>query len=232
MTPRAVFFDFGGTLATVAAPLSPPWRVWAEVAHDRGLTIPDADLRAANEEADRQFGDRIYAYHGRTQEFWRLRDLWVLERLGVRSGTQEFFGALQAVFGDPRRVQPFPETVEVLRRTRALAGHLGVISNYTDGLRPILQYHGLDAFFDSVTYSQEVGAEKPDPRVFARALSRAGCAAAEAVHVGDSWEGDYLGARRAGLAAVWLNRDRQRPPSPCRQIRDLRGLLPLLPTIP
>jgi putative hydrolase of the HAD superfamily len=228
MPARAVFFDFGGTLGTMAPVIEEPWRAWSQVARELELAIADSQLQVVNEEADRLFEGRIYAYHGRTQEFWRIRDMWAIDRLGITSQKQEFFDALQAIFGDPTLVQLYPETLDVLAETRSLGYHMGVISNFTDGLLSILKHHGLDAFFDSVTYSQAVGAQKPDSRVFAEALAQTGCSPSEAVHVGDSWEGDYLGATRAGIRAIWLNRGGIPPPERCEMVRDLRGILPLL----
>jgi putative hydrolase of the HAD superfamily len=227
MPVRAVFFDFGGTLGTLAPSLNDPWRAWSQVAKELGLAINDSQIQVVNKEADRHFEGRIYSFHGRTQEFWHMRDMWAIDRLGITSQKQEFFDALQTIFGDYSLVQLYPETLEVLRKTRAMGYHMGVISNFTDGLVSILKHHDLDAFFDSVTYSQEVGTQKPDARMFARALNRAGCRAAEGVHVGDSWEDDYLGAKRAGLRAIWLNRNAIEAPEPCEMIHDL-GELPHL----
>jgi putative hydrolase of the HAD superfamily len=226
--PRAVFFDFGGTLGMLTPVLNDPWRAWSQVARQFQLDVSDSQIQEANEEADRKFGHLIYAYHGRTAEYWRLRDTWVIDRLGVVARGPEFFDALQAIFTDSSRVQLYPEALEVLQELRPAGFHLGVISNFTDGLLPILKYHELDPMFDSVTYSQEVGAEKPDPRVFFRALERAHCKPEEAMHVGDSWESDYLGAVGVGIDAVWLNRRQNPSPIPCQEIADLRGLLPLL----
>jgi putative hydrolase of the HAD superfamily len=231
MTRKTVFFDFGGTLGSLAPSIDEPWRAWAQVANRFGHGIAESRIRAVNEEADRRFEGQIYAYHGRTAEFWRMRDMWVIDRLGIASNRDDFFNALQTIFGDPSLVQLFPETREVLEHLRAQGYRLGIISNFTDGLIPILEYHRLGPFFESVTYSQAVGTQKPDPLVFTYALSQADCNASEAVHVGDSWEGDYLGARRAGLEAIWLNRERRTPPAPCREITDLRGLLPVLRAI-
>jgi HAD superfamily hydrolase (TIGR01549 family) len=228
MPARAVFFDFGGTLGTLAPPIDEPWKAWSRVARELELVIPDTRIQAVNKEADRRYEGQIYAYHGRTQDFWRMRDMWVIDRLGITSRKREFFDALQAIFGDPTLVQLYPETMEVLTETRSLGFHTGVISNFTDDLLSILKHHGLDALFDSVTYSQAVGVQKPDSRVFAQALKRAGCSPAEAVHVGDSWEGDYLGATRAGMRAIWLNRRGISPPEHCDMVRDLHGILPLL----
>jgi putative hydrolase of the HAD superfamily len=48
---------------------------------------------------------------------------------------------------------------------------------------------------------------KPDPALFEIACARAGVAPDRAVHVGDSWDADVVGAQRAGIRAVWLDRD-------------------------
>ena len=66
---------------------------------------------------------------------------------------------------------------------------------------------GFAPHVDALVTSEEVGAAKPDARIFAAALARVGCAASEAVMVGDSWVHDVQGARAAGIAAVWFDRD-------------------------
>jgi putative hydrolase of the HAD superfamily len=50
-----------------------------------------------------------------------------------------------------------------------------------------------------------VGFEKPDPRIFATALTRTASDPARTVHVGDVYAADVLGARAAGLPAVLLD---------------------------
>ncbi len=230
MALRAVFFDWGGTLGSLDPTVDEPWKAWSQVARDLGIKIADSRLRRVNEDADRQFEGRIYDHHGRTSDFWKMRDMWAIDQLGITRRREEFFEALQAIYGDPRLVHLYPETMEVLEETRALGTHMGVISNFTDALLSILKHQRIDTFFDSVTYSQAVGAQKPDASVFLQALKRAGCRPAEAVHVGDSWEGDYLGASRVGIMAVWLNRGDRPAPRACPEIRDLRGLRGLLTT--
>lgn len=232
MSPKAVFLDFGGTLANPAREVEEPWRMWSRVAHEFGLGIEDSIIQETNREADRLFHERMYEYHGRTDEFWRLRDTWMMDQLGIRNPRSEFFEALQRAFEDPSLVRPYPETAEVLHSLRSKGKYVGIISNYTDRLLILLDHYGLRGYLDSVTYSQEVGAEKPDPRIFAVALSRAGCPPGEAVHVGDSWESDYLGAKRAGMIPVLLNRGRQPPREECLEIQDLRSLLGLLGRLP
>lgn len=56
----------------------------------------------------------------------------------------------------------------------------------------------------SVVTSEEVGFEKPDRRMFYRALETLGEQSAGCVMIGDSWEDDILGAKAAGLKPVWF----------------------------
>jgi putative hydrolase of the HAD superfamily len=83
---------------------------------------------------------------------------------------------------------------------------------------------GLAPFVTALVTSEEVGVAKPDGRIFAAALARLGCAAHEAVMVGDSWIHDVAGARAAGIAAVWFARDAA--PAPDAGVTVLTSMLP------
>jgi FMN phosphatase YigB (HAD superfamily) len=74
--------------------------------------------------------------------------------------------------------------------------------------------------------SAELGAAKPAPAAFRRALTLAGVPAAEAVHVGDRVEEDVEGARAAGIAPVLVVREGDAPEleEPVWTIRSLREL--------
>jgi putative hydrolase of the HAD superfamily len=64
---------------------------------------------------------------------------------------------------------------------------------------------GLRGYVDVAVISEEVGIAKPHARIFEIALERLGVRTADALMVGDSWHADILGARAAGLRAVWFN---------------------------
>ncbi len=65
---------------------------------------------------------------------------------------------------------------------------------------------GLGAYFEAGLAARDAGMMKPDPRIFALLLARAGLDAREVIHVGDDPEADVEGARAAGVLPVWLNR--------------------------
>jgi putative hydrolase of the HAD superfamily len=93
----------------------------------------------------------------------------------------------------------------LLRQVRARA-RVGIVSNnLLEEQREKLRVCGLDGFIDALVVSEEAGAAKPDPAIFAIALERLGCAAADAVMVGDSWAADIAGARASGIRAIWFN---------------------------
>lgn len=66
---------------------------------------------------------------------------------------------------------------------------------------------GLADRFSFATLAQDVGARKPDPRIFLAACAQAGCSPHELIHVGDSLESDVRGANGVRAVSVWLNRD-------------------------
>jgi 2-haloacid dehalogenase/putative hydrolase of the HAD superfamily len=85
--------------------------------------------------------------------------------------------------------------------------------------------HGLT--FDAVVTSEDVGAYKPDPAVFGRALAALGLGAHEVLHAGDSIRADVAGAEAAGIRAAWVNRRGQPVPTgtrPAYEVAVLSGL--------
>lgn len=102
-------------------------------------------------------------------------------------------------FGD---VELYPDVVPTLDSLPADVS-VGLLSNGNG----YPERCGLRDRFDFVVFSQDVGFEKPDARIFLEACERAGCAPRELVHVGDSLAADVTGANGVGAVSVWLNRD-------------------------
>ena len=109
---------------------------------------------------------------------------------------------------------------------------LGTKSQLVDGAREMLQYikdkgykmglisngfyevqyrkmksSQIDHFFDVVVLSDDVGVNKPDSRIFAHALRKAGATAEESIIIGDNPDADIKGAVDAGWKAIYFNRD-------------------------
>jgi putative hydrolase of the HAD superfamily len=224
-TIRAVFLDFGGTLVSGSPD---PYEAWRPVFARRGIAIDHARWDAATDRALERLGPLQYEYLGRRPTFWDVVHAATLEEFHVSDPDGAIVRELHEVATSPAARPPFPETEEVLRALAERGLALHVVSNNTDYLTESLARLGWTDRFASATFSQEAGAEKPDRRVFEFALRRARCRPSEVLHVGDSWLADYDGARRAGLHAAWLNRDRRPAPEPSETMRDLRGIEPWL----
>lgn len=193
---RAVFFDVGGTLLR-------PWpsvgALYAAAARRHGVS-------GTAEQMERAFRESWAALKrpGLTvssKDWWREL---VFRTLGQEN--EDCFAELFDLFSRARAWQVFPDVEETLREARARGLHVGVISNWDERLHPLLQEAGLASWFDSVTISCEVGAEKPDATIFRAALHAAKVSAGEALHVGDSYDEDVRGAEAVGMRAVLINR--------------------------
>ena len=136
-----------------------------------------------------------------------------------------FFPELYDRFSEPDAWHVFDDVRPTLDALKSRGLALGIISNWDDRLRPLLRRLKLDSYFDAVIISCEAGAHKPARRIFAAACQAMHSTAATTLHVGDSLEMDYRGARKAGLEARWLRRGAQtRRPGSILSLRELDKL--------
>lgn len=101
----------------------------------------------------------------------------------------------------------YPEVAGVLQQLKENGCILGVVSNWDYRLPAILNELEVGRYFDFVLTSAACGCEKPEARIFQEALRRAHVAPEEALHVGDSYERDVVGAQQAGIQPVLLQRE-------------------------
>jgi len=91
------------------------------------------------------------------------------------------------------------------QRLRPDGVRLAVVSNSNGTVAELLRVVGLAGHVDAVVDSRIVGVEKPDPRIFHHAAAVLEVLPEEAVHVGDLYSVDVLGARAAGCRAILLD---------------------------
>ena len=221
MGGRSLFFDFGGTLCHSRADILPIFRRAAQRA---GVRLPWEGFLRANEECWNELWPDAPRLVGAIPAFADRVHEMALRRFGFRGPVATLVRCFREEATSPRWHAPFPETETTLTRLRSARVPLHVISGHVDYLPVIIANLGWSDLFETVTFTQEVGVQKPDPRVFRFALDRAGRDPADSIYVGDSWDADYVGARNVGMLAVWLNRTGAPAPGPCREIRTLREL--------
>jgi len=101
-----------------------------------------------------------------------------------------------------RTVRLHPDVEPELDRLAAAGAVLGAITN---GNFPFSRLP-LARRFRFVVHAEQIGAAKPSPQPFLHAIELAGGSPQRWVHAGDDLESDVIGAQRAGLKAVWINR--------------------------
>ena len=111
-----------------------------------------------------------------------------------------------------------------LERFRAAGLRLAAVSNSNGTLRRLFDRLGFTPAFDVILDSQVEGVEKPDPRIFRLALERLGAEAGAAIHVGDFYHVDVLGARAAGIRPVLVDEAGLYPEADCPRVRSVAEL--------
>jgi putative hydrolase of the HAD superfamily len=121
----------------------------------------------------------------------------------------------------------YPEVPYVLSTLKARGHAVGIISNISCMLPAYLEQLGISGHLDFAIASASFGASKPHPSIFEEALRLAMVPAEKAMHVGDSYEADIVGARAVGITPVLIDRDDTSPHADCRRINNLCSLLEL-----
>lgn len=118
-----------------------------------------------------------------------------------------------------------PQTLQALQE----AGFkVGLISNRTNPCQEECQELGLLPFFEFAYVAAEVGAWKPDPKIFDRALDLTGSAPEHIIYVGDNYYADIMGAQKAGLQPVLLDEKRIFPEAECPVIEKVGDLVEMV----
>jgi HAD superfamily hydrolase (TIGR01509 family) len=125
--------------------------------------------------------------------------------------------------------RPIEGMIELVVRLRRERIPVGIVSNSEGHLKELVRELGWGEHFSTVADSGELGFEKPDERIFLWTCERLGVSPSDAVHVGDSWAADVVGATNAGLQAIWFQPEGRRSPNPqvisCRNAEELDAAL-------
>lgn len=151
------------------------------------------------------------------------------ERMDVQAGEWLVDFALDYQQRCPGKPHLMAGTVEVLAALKA-DFRLGIISNgITANQERKLRSAGIREFFDDLITIDLAGFPKPDPRIFSFALERAGVPASRAMHIGDSYQSDVLGAHAAGFSVIFFNPEGDANPAAFPEAGHMNELLDLIP---
>jgi FMN phosphatase YigB (HAD superfamily) len=230
---RAVFFDAGLTLIHSQPTLA---ERYIQALEQRGIAATVEQVQAALKragalmlEASRADPD-IWAADDKVQKHWQDFYVNAFRDLGAGPASEACAQALYDLYNRPGAWSLFPDVLPTLKRLHVRGYVIGVISDWATSLPAnILLPLGVGPYIDFMVVSATMREAKPSSGLYREALARAGAHPHEAVHVGDSYVNDILGARAAGIAGVLLDRDRlYNEPLDCPRIVSLEELPALL----
>lgn len=221
---RALTLDLDDTLWPIG-----PVIEQAESALDRWLHEHCPDVAALwTIEKMRQLRERTWLDHPHlAHDFTALRELSLHTALGPHGYGQSHVDRALEVFFTARNTVTLYEDAGPALAQLAQRWPLGSLTNGNADLDRI----GLGGHFTARICARSSGFAKPDPKIFARAAQLLGIPAAQIAHVGDDPLLDVLGAQRAGMVGVWLNRTGavwEHDTAPDLQITRLDQLAPAL----
>jgi putative hydrolase of the HAD superfamily len=216
---KTIFFDAAGTLIYLPKSVG---HHYAYVGERIGLRLDRVALDEAFTVCWKETPQRSPIDGARDDDdkgWWRELVNRVLDRVAPNVSELDRDALFEAVYGhfaEPGVWDLYPEVIDVLEK---LHGRFqpAVISNFDGRLRVILEHLGVSKFFAHVFLSSELGADKPDPEIYQRALQLSGARPNETLHVGDDPVRDWEGASAAGLQVFRLER-------PGNSLRDLLSL--------
>ena len=200
VAPLVLSFDLDDTLWPVGPVIAAAEREllsWLRERHPEIVSGHDLEsLRALRDGVAQRFPER-----GHDLTFLRHR---ALKDLFGAAGHAESLAdaALEVFFSARNRVEFYDDVRPALSRLRARYRLFAISNGNAD-----LHRCGIGDLFAGHVTAIAAGAAKPDARIFAALLEMAGVKAAQVLHIGDDPLADVIGATRAGMQAVWVNRD-------------------------
>jgi len=207
---KAIFFDAVGTLFRLTNTVGDHY---AYVGREVGLDLDARSLERAFHAAWKQMPQRAAIDRPRENDdkgWWRGLVYLVLDQIAPSLSEfdrDNFFEIAYEYFAEAGVWELYPEVPGILEQLQPRF-QLAVVSNFDGRLRLILQHLGISKFFPNVFVSSELGADKPDPEIYRRALRLMKLKPNEALHVGNDPKRDWEAASAAGLSIFRLERPR------------------------
>lgn len=199
---KYIWFDLGYTLVYVKREESYQKRL-----KQFGVDVSLEDLRIAFHLTDKKFMREFPGLLGKKRELYANSYYEILHNylhLDINVNKDELIEPEDS--SNPKgHWQVFKDTLPVLQRLKEKRFGIGLISNWNDTAREVLQETGIISYLDHVVISSEVNIEKPDERIFNIALEQAGIPAKECLYVGDNYYDDVVGSRKVGMKSILIN---------------------------
>jgi putative hydrolase of the HAD superfamily len=210
--PKVIFLDAVGTLFGVKGSVG---EVYSQIAREFGVeaspqVLDNAFYQSFKASPPPTFPDAEVQDIPQCEfEWWYTLAQKTFKSAGIIqqfADFETFFSELYIHFGTSDPWFVYPDVIPALTNWQKKGIELGIISNFDSRIFSVLQALELRDFFNSITISTQVGAAKPEPKIFGVALAKHNCYANSAWHVGDSSTEDYQGAKAVGMRGVLIKR--------------------------
>ena len=207
--PQGLLLDAMGTLITLQESVG---TTYAAVAREHGLAVDPGAIDALFPRIYRAAPPLAFSLAD-PQALLEAERSWWGERIREvfkATGTEEALPPQLVIdlfdrFAEPQLWRVYPEVLDHLAAWSRQGLRLAVVSNFDRRLHGLLEALGLMPWLEVVIVSSEVGAAKPSPLPFQRALEALDLQSHQVWHVGDQPE-DGEGAARAGVRCLLLKR--------------------------
>jgi len=211
---RAISFDAAGTLIHLAEPVGDSYsRVAARYGIKADAERLSCSFRTVWKRTHLPFSPESSICDPDEKSWWRRLVRVVFEDAGAELPDgeifNEFFEALYTHFESPGTWIADLDATLVLEKVGSHYSCL-VISNFDARLRRIFDDLDLLSHFENVILSCEVGASKPDPRIFQTAAMAQELEPETILHVGDDPVCDWEGAPAAGFGIFKVGKGQRR----------------------
>ena len=207
---KAVFFDFYNTLASHYPRRE---QVWVDACRELGIevqaktlfnSLPAADMYWRDEAARSPIDDRSPE---EKIDFYAEYATRILRGAGVEPNRDTALQILAKLREHDWKFKAYDDTLPALKELKNRGLILGLISNVVQDMESTYEDLGLQSYLAFKVTSSELGCDKPDPEIFLAALKKAQVKPEEAIHVGDQYDLDIVGARGVGMKAVLIDRN-------------------------
>ncbi|HUP82662.1 MAG TPA: HAD-IA family hydrolase [Candidatus Limnocylindria bacterium] len=206
--PEVLFLDVGDTLIRA----HPSWAgVYRQGLLEAGVDVAEKDLERALLQETQAGGwwlDETPFDPSEEKSFATVLafDAAVLARLGHADLDESTFRRIEDAFARRSAWYVFPDVTPALEAMTSAGIRLCVISNFVWGAPELIHDLELARHFEKLVISARVGFQKPNAGIFRHALDQMSVAPESAMHVGDSYRADVLGARGVGIRAALIAR--------------------------
>ena len=226
---KAVFFDLYHTLVRYDPPRE---ELQARALKEFGIEVSPEVFQRPLAIAD----EFIYQELARSSLTKRPKEkqmtVWVqyerilLKEAGIKADDKLILGLLGNMRKMDYNLVLYDDVMPTLTDLKSRKLILGLISNVDSDITLLLDKLGVKPLLQVVVTSQDAGANKPQPDIFRKALRQAGMQASEAIYVGDQYQVDVVGAGKAGMKGVLLDRAGYfKETTDCPRIRSLTQLV-------